>query len=179
MSDTSGRLFEMPWAVWHPASSSWRTYAGTSHSGSRKFSGTWPTSGSMRDGACYEHPTWEHPTSVPASSSLLGTPTSHPRTHGPRDVDHGIALANQVALLPTPRSNEANGTGDHGTGGRDLRTEVSLLPTPRATRGGSATETAQLLPTPTVQASKVAAPTPYERERYEAGGSDAYNLCGW
>lgn len=180
--DTSGRLFEMPWAVWDPASSSWRTYAGTSHSGSKRFSGTWPTSGSMRDGACYEHPTWGHPTSAPASSSLrtLPTPTSQmmdDRTHqggnptlagailgvpdkdrvrheragrllptprasehqrrspesAQRIIDSGSDpnLAGIVALLPTPRSNEANGTGDHGTGGPDLRTLVdSLLPTP-------------------------------------------------
>lgn len=37
------------------------------------------------------------------TSPLLGTPNAHPRTHTPRDVDHGQQLANQVdALLPTP-----------------------------------------------------------------------------
>ena len=28
--------------------------------------------------------------------TLLGTPNAHPRTHSPRQVDHGIQLANQV-----------------------------------------------------------------------------------
>lgn len=37
-------------------------------------------------------------------------------------------------------------------------------------------EAGTLLPTPTVQASKHAEPTPYERKRYSEGGLDAYNL---
>jgi DNA (cytosine-5)-methyltransferase 1 len=38
-------------------------------------------------------------------------------------------------LMPTPRSTDSNGAGQHGDGGLDLRTAVSLLPTPRATDG--------------------------------------------
>jgi DNA (cytosine-5)-methyltransferase 1 len=38
-------------------------------------------------------------------------------------------------LLPTPRTSDTNGAGQHGQGGVDLRTAVSLLPTPRATDG--------------------------------------------
>jgi DNA (cytosine-5)-methyltransferase 1 len=42
-------------------------------------------------------------------------------------------LADEVEhLLPTPRTSDTNGTGQHGTGGLDLRTAVDLLPTPRA-----------------------------------------------
>ena len=153
MTDTSGRLFEMPWACWDPASSSWRTYAGTSHSGSMPFSGTWPTSGSMRDGACYEHPTWEHPTSAPASS-----------------------------LLPTPSTSEHTGPSQLQAGGDDLRTVISLLPTPAARdhkdAGGQATNDhlankphrsklpgvlAQLLPTPRAQNGEPRNQTPWER----------------
>lgn len=57
-----------------------------------------------------------------------------------------------LTLLPTPRVSSGNGVS-----GRELRegnpktrleTSVALLPTPRATRGGSATETVELLPTP-------------------------------
>lgn len=43
-------------------------------------------------------------------------------------------------LLPTPRTNDHTGPGEHGRGGRDLRTEISLLPTPdsyAADRGGA------------------------------------------
>lgn len=35
-----------------------------------------------------------------------------------------------AALLPSPRTSDTNGVGQHGEGGLDLRTAVSLLPTP-------------------------------------------------
>ena len=47
----------------------------------------------------------------------------------------GTPLSIAVQLLPTPRSSDTNGVGQHGTGGADLRTTVALLPTPRATDG--------------------------------------------
>lgn len=31
-------------------------------------------------------------------------------------------------LLPTPTTSDANGVGEHGTGGRDLRTEIAMSP---------------------------------------------------
>lgn len=40
-------------------------------------------------------------------------------------VDHG-----GPTLLPTPRSSDTNGAGEHGQGGVDLRTAITLLPTP-------------------------------------------------
>jgi DNA (cytosine-5)-methyltransferase 1 len=40
-----------------------------------------------------------------------------------------------VALLPTPRTSDTNGAGQHGDGGMDLRTTVTLLPTPTAGDG--------------------------------------------
>ncbi len=42
-----------------------------------------------------------------AQIKMLGTPTSHERTHSPRQVDHGIQLANQIAMLPTPTDSMA------------------------------------------------------------------------
>ena len=68
-------------------------------------------------------------------------------------------LPSVVALFPTPRTSDANGVGEHGTGGPDLRTAVD-----------------RLLPTPTAQAAKHGAPTDYEIERYRSGGQDAFNL---
>ena len=38
--------------------------------------------------------------------TLWATPTSHPRTYDPRQVDHGEQLANQVALWATPTSRD-------------------------------------------------------------------------
>lgn len=68
---------------------------------------------------------------------------------------HGASLSVEaLRLLPTPISSDAKGARSHGDGGPDLRTALdALLPTPRATRGGSATETSALLPTPTAKDS--------------------------
>jgi len=47
-------------------------------------------------------------------------------------------LGNQVAaLLPTPRSSDCFGAGQHGDGGMDLRTTMALLCTPTAQPGSS------------------------------------------
>jgi hypothetical protein len=74
-------------------------------------------------------------TDVIGSSPLLGTPTSHPRTHSPRPVDHGAQLANDlVKLLPTPMARTNGGTEVSSAsreGGRMLEETVKLLPTPR------------------------------------------------
>ena len=46
---------------------------------------------------------------------------------------HGPSLSiEMLRLLPTPRTSDTNGAGEHGTGGLDLRTAVTLLPTPVA-----------------------------------------------
>lgn len=57
---------------------------------------------------------------------LLPSPTAKdaPRTNG----FMGPAMAEAVThLLPTPRSSDAFGAGDHGDGGMDLRTTVASL----------------------------------------------------
>ena len=41
-----------------------------------------------------------------AQALLWATPTSHPRTHAPRRVDHGEQLANQVDLWATPTTRD-------------------------------------------------------------------------
>lgn len=59
------------------------------------------------------------------------------------------------SLLPTPKTSDTNGAGQHGSGGPDLRTVVALLPTPTTqptTGNGHARnlggEVRALLPTP-------------------------------
>jgi hypothetical protein len=127
--DTFGPTFETPFATYDPATLYWRTYLGISRSDSTEFSLTLPPSGSMRNGRLSRQPMWVPPTSVVASSLwptptardyrtggdidrqggpslaalMWATPTAHPRTHTPRQVDHGVQLANQVggALNPT------------------------------------------------------------------------------
>lgn len=67
-------------------------------------------------------------------------------------------------MLPTPSA--ADGLGGHLSRGGARSNELllagvakTLLPTPRATRGGSATETVALLPTPVASDSKGSART--------------------
>jgi len=58
-----------------------------------------------------------------------GTPNAHPRTFTPRDVDHGIALANQVASYPTPKGSPSGPdfamANRPGSGGDDLATAIA------------------------------------------------------
>lgn len=105
--DTSGLTSPRQFVFFDRAESCWRTWPGISLWGSEVFSQTWPKRGSMRNGACFEHPTWE-----------------------PAIGGHGC-----LSLLPTPTTSDTNGAGLHGNGGIDLRTTVRLLPTPRAQNG--------------------------------------------
>jgi DNA (cytosine-5)-methyltransferase 1 len=69
---------------------------------------------------------------------------------------HGASLSIEaLRLLPSPRTSDTNGAGEHGQGGLDLRTAVSLLPTPttrdlkgRNQRDDDTCLTGALLPTP-------------------------------
>jgi hypothetical protein len=129
------------------------------------FSETWPASGSMRNGRAWARTRSALPTADAASSSTPGRllPTPRPQTKGgcsavenPPNRQGGPNLATAIALLPTPRTSDTNGIGEHGTGGMDLRTAISLLPTPRARDGkGKGYEdqlpnVVALLPTPMV-----------------------------
>jgi hypothetical protein len=62
---------------------------------------------------------------------LWATPTAHPRTHTPRQVDHGIQLANQVAQWPAPTVKGGyNRKGLSEKSGDGLDTAVKQWPTP-------------------------------------------------
>jgi len=135
-----------PFATWNPARCVWESGQELVCGHVEPYSAIWPTSGSMRNGQCFRRPPWELPIAANGSSSLLPTPqardgdgsnrsmsatTAHLRhnVQGKRNLDDAIAL------LPTPRTSDMHGTGEHGTGGLDLRTAISLLPTPRASDG--------------------------------------------
>jgi len=78
------------------------------------YSETWPTSGSMRNGVAYEHPTWEPRTDDSESSSLLGTPRCadgmRHDLRNPEGIKNGNArarLEDQISqLLPTPTTRD-------------------------------------------------------------------------
>lgn len=80
---TYGRTSPTPFVCWDPDSSCWKTYAVTSLWGSETFSETWPHSGSMRNGACYEQPMSGSATTEHDCSSLLPTPTAADGERGP------------------------------------------------------------------------------------------------
>ena len=101
---------------------------------SEPFSETWPTSGSMRSGRCFERPTWE-PRTDASASSCWATATSHERSHDERKVHHGQQLANQAAMWPTARSEDSESAGRRESRGtNDTLTAVAraMWPTPVA-----------------------------------------------
>ena len=57
------------------------------------------------------------------------------RSIGKANLDEVVIRDFHSSLLPTPRSSDCFGAGQHGDGGMDLRTAMSLLPTPTATDG--------------------------------------------
>ena len=144
--DTSGLTFSEPFAIYDPDSSCWRTSQGTFHWGSDEFSATWPQRGSMRNGQCFEHRTWE-PATDELDCSSLPTPTARDGKTGEdkRGRSNGPDLFN--ALLPTPTANQPGGTAKQMLARKakmkggpratvtDLRMVLELLPTPRAQNG--------------------------------------------
>ncbi|MFP8961089.1 hypothetical protein ACLIYP_11105 [Streptomyces nanhaiensis] len=84
----------------------------------------------MRSGALFAHPTSAPPTGATACSSSPGLPT--PRARDAKGRGYSDGLPTVAALLPTPSTSEATGTGHAAQGGMNLRHAVSLLPTPVA-----------------------------------------------
>lgn len=130
MSVTSGLTSAMPFATWDRDSRCWRTSEVTSLWALTLSSLTLPTSGGLRSGSLYEHPTPALPTNGSGFSSLP-TPTSrdHKGANQRRDTSclHG-------ALLPTPTSQAAkHGETPDTTAngyGSNLWDITTLLPTP-------------------------------------------------
>ena len=134
-----------PIANWNPARGVWETTTKALYcEHSELYSATWPTSGSMRNGSVFPHP------------------TSAPRTKGKG------ASSQPGRLLKTPTSNlGANGGAQHpdkrkaGGHGPTLKDEVQfLLPTPDATHGRETTRTSLLLPGVVKTLSGAATPPP-------------------
>lgn len=134
----SGTPSQIPFAIYDPISSCWKTSlssAGADSTGSRP---TWPAAGTTRNGCAYEHPRWEPPIAEPACSS---SPTG--QASGP---------GNSLKLLPTPQARDGDGRGASDPAARRARghsvglddavsvlpqstSKVLLFPTPRASDG--------------------------------------------
>jgi hypothetical protein len=161
-SGTSGRSWRAPFAFYDPDMSCLRTSQAMFLSDLTPSSLILPRWGMWAGGEFYELPMPALPTDGPACSSLLKTPTAQLAVNGGsqhpdkrKAGGHGPTLADEVEhLLPTPRATDGTKGGPNQRGSSGdlmLPSAVMLLPTPRATRGGSATETVYLLPTPTAQ----------------------------
>jgi hypothetical protein len=125
-------------ATWNTARDAWEKpdTEGLTCGHSAVYSATFPTSGSMRNGAVFELPKWEPATSDTGSSSLLKTPTSQLATNGGsqhpdkrKAGGHGPTLADEIEhLLPKPTERDTSAGGP------------KLLPTPVAQHSGNSPE---------------------------------------
>ncbi len=127
----SGRTWPGSFATFDRGSCSWKTAQPSLLGDSAEFSATWPRSGTMRNGACWERATLA-PTTDANGSGSLPTPLANDRSQY-HSADNGVSLGRLVKMLPTPTA--ADATGGPGVtstaqGGMNLRTAVAMLPTP-------------------------------------------------
>lgn len=117
---------QQPIAKWNPARDVWEMeQTGLFCEHPRVSSGTWPRSGMTVAGQLFPLPTSGPAIGGNGSSLLLKTPTAQLASNGgPQHPDkrkaggHGPTLEDEVThLLPTPRTSDTNGPGDHGQGG--------------------------------------------------------------
>jgi hypothetical protein len=142
-NERSGRRSREPFAHFDPDTSSWKTLQPLLPLGNLpEPSAIWPRSGMWDSGAAYGLPTLVPPTSEPDSSSLLPTPNTMDSLE-PRSGE---------ALLHAQRRGRPDAAPSTLSNLRERIMEILL--TPRATRGGSATETVTLLPTPNASVSQ-------------------------
>lgn len=133
----SGRSLRESFAFFDPASSSWRTSQLSLIAGSTASSVTWPRSGSMRNGTCFERPTSGRPISEHASS-CLPTPTASTNGYnrgggmgrvGP--IRPSLWMMALTGLWPTPVAADCGrGSSTYARGNLTLTGAVKLFPTP-------------------------------------------------
>ena len=146
-----------PFASWNAERDMWESPTqGPLFGLSDGYSETWPSSGSMRSGSVFPHPTSVGATAADVSSSLLPTPSASLGSNGsglPPERRRGGGSADgcnasaAVALLPTPSAINPNDgeslaswearrervkvTARNGNGmGTPLSIAVRMLPTP-------------------------------------------------
>lgn len=137
----SGRRWRGSFAKWDPASSTWKTAQCSLLEDSDEFSETWPRSGSMRSGECYQRPELEPHTSA-RESGLLPTPVAvDTGAYFNRSASDGAALRPTLGamakydLWPTPTvKGNYNRKGLSKSSGDGLATAVRFR-TPNATDG--------------------------------------------
>lgn len=123
-------------ARFDPATCSWRTPQCSLLGDSDRFSATWPRSGSMRSGECWERPMLAPTTSAIDSGSLLPTPTASEygsRNNGKRGDGTTFKTTGAPSLATMARKNlwATPKKADGERGGRgDLLMQVRGIPSP-------------------------------------------------
>ena len=90
-----------------PASRSWKTRQCSLLGDSEEFSGAWPRWGTMRNGECWERPTWERRTEGNESGFWPTVTVFGNYNRKGASANSGDGLATAVRRLPTPTVNDA------------------------------------------------------------------------
>ncbi len=171
-SATPGQTSTGSLAKYDPASCSWRMSQASLLGTDTLYSGTWPRSGSMRNGECFPRPRLARHTSGADSSSLLPTPSATgfgtsqngQRADGSTFKGAGKPSLETMArrgLLPTPTVGDSKGSGSRNTSQSKAHTGVSLTDWVRQDGGRG-----RLLPTPTARDYKGRSPRAEAHQGY-------------
>lgn len=142
---TSASTLSAPLARWDQASSSWRTSPGLFDSEPPTFSGDWPTSGSMQNGACSPRPesvplidgrecsSWPTATAGDSGATASAAYSTDSGRHS------GTTLTDAMRGWSTPRASDGEKGSPNqsfGAGGTPLPAQAALWATPRTISGG-------------------------------------------
>jgi hypothetical protein len=125
----SGERWLASFATWNHDTSTWRTAQRSLLGGLEEFLETWPNSGSMRNGECWERPTLELHTSE-SESGLWQTPVADDaanRKVGKWNSRGEPKLSAQAMLYPTPTEVDTGSRFNRSASGG-----AALRPTPEA-----------------------------------------------
>lgn len=96
-----GGRWRESFATFDPATSSWRTPQLSLFEVSEPYSQTWPNWGWMRNGVCFEHPTWEQLTNARVSG-LWPTPYGFQAGNGPDGNEYSTFVREWAASHIAP-----------------------------------------------------------------------------
>lgn len=143
----SGSVTPTPFASYDHDSSSWKTSVLSLFEASTLFSDRWPSSGSMRNGGCFQRQPLAPAIAANGCSSSPGlpTPTAGDATGGhhvtnlrwdggtayrPSGAKASVSLREALDLLPTPVANDSGNTPeDHlrKKPGREVVTSLAII----------------------------------------------------
>ncbi len=176
----SGERWRAWFAKWNPASCEWRTAQCSLLEDSEPFSETWPRSGLMRDGTCYQLPTAAPTIFANASGSLLPTLTVC-GNYNAKGASNGLATA-LAKRLPTLLASDAAKGGPnavHGSGTMSLTAAVARLPTLTARDFRSERRSAQGFSKRAAERRGHTLPATLDHEAGGQGGPLNPDWCEW